>query len=154
EDTLFRVHSFFFQRDSEFFRTLLANHGPASERNPVYLGGISIADFERFLGVLYPSHFSEHTASTVEEWTSILALATEWSFQTIRTLAIRELFPLASPVDKIVVGNRYGIPAWLKDAYVAVCARASALTDEEGEGLGLKEVIKISQMRQDVGRQG
>ncbi|KDQ53596.1 hypothetical protein JAAARDRAFT_209942 [Jaapia argillacea MUCL 33604] len=150
EDTLFRVHSFFFKRDSEYFRTLLSQYGPSSEKCPVQLDGVSVADLETFLGVLYPSDFSKHTATTVDEWTSVLALATKWSFTTIRSLAIRELFPLASPIDKIVVGRQYDIPEWLQDAYIAVCERPEALTKKEGERLGLDEVIKISQLRQDV----
>ncbi|KDQ53599.1 hypothetical protein JAAARDRAFT_91085, partial [Jaapia argillacea MUCL 33604] len=150
EDTLFRVHSFFFKRDSEYFRTLLSQHGPSSETYPIKLDGISVADFETFLGVLYPTDFSKCTATTADEWTSVLALATKWSFTTIRSLAIRELFPLASPVDKIVVGHQYDIPEWLQDAYIAVCERPEALTKKEGERLGLDEVIKISQLRQDV----
>ncbi|KDQ49165.1 hypothetical protein JAAARDRAFT_82951, partial [Jaapia argillacea MUCL 33604] len=150
EDTLFRVHSFFFKRDSQYFRTLLLQHGPSSEIYPVRLDGVSVADLETFLGVLYPVDFTKRAAATADEWTSVLTLATKWSFITIRSLAIRELFPLASPVDKIVVGRQYDIPEWLPDAYVAVCERPEALTKKEGERLGLDEVIKISQLRQDV----
>ncbi|KDQ53598.1 hypothetical protein JAAARDRAFT_197399 [Jaapia argillacea MUCL 33604] len=150
EDTLFKVHSFFFQRDSEYFRTLLSQHSPSSESHPIKLGGVSVVNFVTFLGVLYPIDFTKHTVATVDEWISVLALATKWSFTTLRSLAIRELFPLASPVDKIVVGRQYDIPEWLRDAYVAVCAPPNALTKKEGERLGLDEVIKISQLRQDV----
>ncbi|KDQ53600.1 hypothetical protein JAAARDRAFT_136783, partial [Jaapia argillacea MUCL 33604] len=120
------------------------------ETYPVKLDGVSVADLETLLGVLYPSDFSKSTATTVDEWTSVLALATKWSFTTIRTLAIGELFPLASPVDKIVVGRQYDIPEWLQDAYIAICERPEALTKKEGERLGLDEVIRISQLRQDV----
>ncbi|KDQ53627.1 hypothetical protein JAAARDRAFT_86737, partial [Jaapia argillacea MUCL 33604] len=150
EDTLFRLHSFFFKRDSEYFRNLFSQHGSSSEAHPVRLDGVSVANLETFLGVLYPSDFSKRTATTADEWTSVLALATKWSFTTIRSLAIRELFPLASPIEKIVVGRQYNIPGWLQDAYVAVCERPEALTKKEGERLGLDEVIKISQLRQDV----
>ncbi|KDQ59002.1 hypothetical protein JAAARDRAFT_649995 [Jaapia argillacea MUCL 33604] len=150
EDTLFKVHSFFFERDSEYFRTVFLQHGSSSESNPIIIEDVSITSFESFLGVFYPRHFAKHTATTVEEWTSILALATKWSFDTIRTLAMRELFPLASPIDKIVVGIRYEVKEWLKDAYVAVCERSESLTKAEGERPGLDEVIKISSMRQEA----
>ncbi|KDQ53631.1 hypothetical protein JAAARDRAFT_104342, partial [Jaapia argillacea MUCL 33604] len=112
--------------------------------HPVKLEGVAVADLETFLRVLYPSDFSKHTATTANEWTSVLSLATKWSFTTIRSLAIRELFPLASPIDKIVLGHQYDIPEWLLDAYIAVCERPEALTKKEGERLGLDEVIKIS----------
>ncbi|KDQ59001.1 hypothetical protein JAAARDRAFT_33729 [Jaapia argillacea MUCL 33604] len=149
EDTLFKVHSFFFERDSEYFRTMFRLHGSSSESRPIVLD-VSISSFESFLGVLYPVHFAQHVATTANEWIAILALATEWSFATIRTLAIRELFPFASPIDKIVVGIRYDINEWLNDAYVAICERPEAVTKLEGERLGLDEVIKISKMRQDA----
>ncbi|KDQ58999.1 hypothetical protein JAAARDRAFT_99927, partial [Jaapia argillacea MUCL 33604] len=149
EDTLFKVHSFFFERDSEYFRTMFRLHDTSSESRPIALD-VSIASFESFLGVLYPVHFAQHVATTSNEWVAILALATKWSFATIRTLAMRELFPLASPIDKIVVGIRYDIKEWLNDAYVAMCERPEALTKQEGERLGLAEAIKISKMRQDA----
>ncbi|KDQ58997.1 hypothetical protein JAAARDRAFT_649979, partial [Jaapia argillacea MUCL 33604] len=149
EDTVFKVHSFFFERDSEYFRTMFRLHVTSSESRPIVLD-VSIASFESFLGVLYPVHFARHVATTANEWIAILALATEWSFATIRTLAMRELFPLASPIDKVIVGIRYDMKEWLNDAYIAICERPEALTRQEGERLGLDEVIKISKMRQDA----
>ncbi|KDQ59004.1 hypothetical protein JAAARDRAFT_175669 [Jaapia argillacea MUCL 33604] len=150
ENTLFRIHSYFFHRDSEYFRHLFAEHGPSSECSPIFLEGVLVVDFERFLGLLHPAHFTSHHASTVEQWTSILELATKWSFVSIRSLAIRELSPLASPIDKVVAANRYDIAHWLEPAYMVLSTRQGALTKEEGRRLGVDEATKISQMREDV----
>jgi hypothetical protein len=87
-----------------------------------------------------------------DDWASVLHIASEFGFDSIRRLAIRNLFPLASPVDKIVFGHRYGISEWLLDAYVAVCTRLESITDEEGEALGIKDVVRISAIRENIVR--
>ncbi|KDQ58991.1 hypothetical protein JAAARDRAFT_205981 [Jaapia argillacea MUCL 33604] len=147
ENTLFKVHAFFFQRDSSRFKDL-PSKAVCPLTNPIHLDNVTSVDFERFLGVLYPTCFDEHNAKTVEEWSSILTLATQWGFSSIRTLAIRELSGAASPVDKIALAHKFDVPEWLKDAYVDICGRSHTLALEEGERLGLPEVIKISEARE------
>ncbi|KII95545.1 hypothetical protein PLICRDRAFT_71568, partial [Plicaturopsis crispa FD-325 SS-3] len=114
------------------------------------LEDITALDFERFLGILFPAEFGVHDASTVEEWTSILNLAVKWDFASIRTLAIKELALIASPIDKVVLGREYGITSWLADAYRAVCERPEALSEEEGTRLGMREAMKIARAREDM----
>ena len=87
-------------------------------------------------------------ASSVEEWSSILHLADKWKFESIRGLSITQLSPIASPIDKIVIGRRYGIADWLPGAYQAVYIRPDALTLEEGRRLGVDDVIRIHTIRQ------
>ena len=87
--------------------------------------------------------FNEYSASTVPEWTSILALADRWSFASIRDLSIAQLALLASPADKVSLGRRYAITSWLTDAYLALCLRADPLSTEEARRLGVDEVMKI-----------
>ncbi|EPQ53960.1 hypothetical protein GLOTRDRAFT_23935, partial [Gloeophyllum trabeum ATCC 11539] len=105
-------------------------------------------DFERFLGVLYPAAFHQHTATTLDEWTSILALSTQWGFDSIRLLAIKEVLPLASPIDKIVLGHKYDIQEWLPDAYHALCVRKDPLSDDEAERLGAKDTARVARIRE------
>jgi hypothetical protein len=81
---------------------------------------------------------------------SVLHLAHELRFTTIRELAIRMLFPLASPVDRIVFGHRYALRNWLLDAYVAVCERDELLTVEEGERLGVRDAITINRVHHEI----
>ncbi|KDQ58990.1 hypothetical protein JAAARDRAFT_649751 [Jaapia argillacea MUCL 33604] len=147
---LFKVHSFFFERNSAYFRTLLSENRQSSDSNPILLDDVAAVDFQRFLRMLYPTQFDKHSAITKEEWVSVLLLATAWDFTSIRTVAIRELVSCTSPIDKIVLGRKYDISYWLKDAYIAVCTRPEALTVEEAEDLGLKESINISKVRQDI----
>ncbi|KDQ59052.1 hypothetical protein JAAARDRAFT_108596, partial [Jaapia argillacea MUCL 33604] len=151
EDTLFKVHLSFLIRDSALFESALSQ--PKKGMNGfhiVTLDGVKAVDFERFLGVIYPSRFDKHDASTFEEWSSILHLATQWGYESIRSLAIREIFPLCSPIDKIVLGREYDISDWLRDAYIAVCERREPITLEEARRLGLEEVVKISKARHEL----
>jgi hypothetical protein len=152
DNTYFKVHRFFFQRDSQFFRDAfdrdLSPTGLYTAEELASFKDITSLDFERFLGVLYPKDFSKPTATTVDEWTSILDLSVRWDFESIQSLATEQLTLIASPIDKIVLGRKYHITKWLQDAYHAVCEREQSLTVEEGLRLGMPEVINISRARQ------
>ena len=73
---------------------------------------------------------------TVEEWTSILRLATKWNFLSLRELAIERLFEITSPIDKIILSHTFHLPKWLPLAYARLCKRNAPLTIEEGRRLG------------------
>ncbi|KZP15385.1 hypothetical protein FIBSPDRAFT_867315 [Athelia psychrophila] len=148
EGTLYNVHRYFFVRDSTHFRTILQG---TDDHNPCMLSGVNCADFDEFLAILYPTDFRQPTKKTTPQWTSILHLAAKWGFENIKLLAIDNLTANASPVDKIVLGRRYGITDWLPGAYEAVCTRADPLTVEEGMKLGVEDVVRISAARQVYG---
>jgi hypothetical protein len=71
-----------------------------------------------------------------------------WNFASMRTLAIRQLSSLTTPVDRVVLGRKYGIEHWLGPAYRAICERDEWLSKEEGARLGLEDVLKIGHARQ------
>ncbi|KZP18394.1 hypothetical protein FIBSPDRAFT_684493, partial [Athelia psychrophila] len=143
EGVLYSVHRYFFERDSSSF----VGQG-LSKQEPMVLANVSTHDFDLFLSILYPTCFGAYPASNVEEWSGILYLADKWSFQSIRTLAIAQIAPIASPIDKIVFGRLYDIDEWLTGAYQAVCTRLDALTLEEGRRIGVDDAIRINSIRQ------
>jgi hypothetical protein len=96
------------------------------------------------------SEIGVYSATTVEEWTSVLDLAAKWKFESIRAFAIKQLESIASPIDKIVIGRKHNILDWLVGAYGAVCERTDALTLVEATLLGMEDVVKISSLRQDI----
>ncbi|KZP28768.1 hypothetical protein FIBSPDRAFT_1039494 [Athelia psychrophila] len=151
EDVLYNVHRYFFERDSTHFRSILENAQAADEQNPIVLPGVSCADFDEFLAILYPTDFRRPTEKTTAQWTSVLHLAAKWGFESIQLLAIDNLTTTAIAIDKIVLGRRYGISDWLPGAYEAVCTRADPLTVEEGMKLGVEDSIRISAARQVYG---
>lgn len=97
------------------------------------------------------SDFRQPTKKTTAQWTSILHLAAKWNFENIKLLAIDNLTAHAAPIDKIVLGKRYGITEWLPSAYETVCTRADPLTVEEGMKLGIEDTVRISAARQVYG---
>jgi len=119
--------------------------------DPIPLMGVNTGDFDRFLSILYPDDFRMRRVSTADEWGSVLELAAMWKFESIMHLAIDHLTQIDAPIDKIVLGRRHGVVEWLKDSYEAVCTRQTPLTHEEGNRLGMEEVIKISAVRQTYG---
>jgi hypothetical protein len=151
EEVLYNVHRYFFQRDSAHFRSILKSVQGTDEKSPIVLPDVSSSDFDEFLAILYPTDFRHPTAKTTPQWTSILHLAAKWGFESIQLLAIDKLTATAIPVDKIVLGRRYGIADWLPGAYEAVCTRADPLTVDEGKKLGVENIIKISAARQVYG---
>ncbi|KZP10923.1 hypothetical protein FIBSPDRAFT_757477, partial [Athelia psychrophila] len=144
---LYNVHRYFFERDSAQFRSVLESAHGADETNPIALSDVNSSDFDEFLAILYPPDFRRPAEKTTAQWTSILHLAAKWGFESIQLLAIDNLAASAIPVDKIVLGRRYGVWDWLPAAYEAVCTRADPLTIEEGMKLGMEDAIRISAAR-------
>lgn len=91
---------------------------------------------------------SQHALTSALEWASVLVVSTKWGMQSLWGLAIQKMGDTASAVDKIYFGERYDVKAWLVGAYVAISAREEALTEEEGEKLGIKATIQIASLRE------
>ncbi|KAA1470541.1 hypothetical protein DENSPDRAFT_745708, partial [Dentipellis sp. KUC8613] len=111
---------------------------------------VTRSEFDALLSILYPTHFHECELKTVEAWTSVLRLSTEWSFSSIRTLAIERLLPIAAPIDKVILGRTYGIDAWLQPGFVALCDRLQPLTVDEAIRLGIRDAILITTVREGM----
>ncbi|KAF5320980.1 hypothetical protein D9619_001579 [Psilocybe cf. subviscida] len=156
EDVLFNVHRYFFQRDSPVFSAMFSLPKPeADERpegeddeKPIVLSNISKKDFERLLVILYPINFHIPEISSIDEWTSVLSLSTQWEINSVRHLAIGRLSKLSiSSSDRVALGKRYDVPEWLADGYCELCLRDDPLTLLEGHAIGLEDVIEISNLR-------
>ncbi|KAI9432825.1 hypothetical protein H4582DRAFT_1789576, partial [Lactarius indigo] len=109
-DCTFHVHSYFFTRESPYFRRLwkiagsttetpidLSDDGPIPVENnttagPYYvaLNEVTTEEFELLLWVFYNSDYSVYEATT-REWTLILRLAQQWEFPRVEALCWREL---------------------------------------------------------------
>ncbi|KAJ7133736.1 hypothetical protein C8R43DRAFT_894956, partial [Mycena crocata] len=157
EKTLYRVHRYFFERDSAIFASMFTLPSAAGERpegevveNPIILEGVSALDFDRFLSILYPLNFSTRDTASAEEWTSVLSLATRWDFTSLRELALQHLFSMASAVERIALGRRYDIVGWLIPAYTEVCERTEPLSLAEGRLLGIDDTVCIGQVRHSI----
>ncbi|EIN06621.1 hypothetical protein PUNSTDRAFT_105732 [Punctularia strigosozonata HHB-11173 SS5] len=148
---MFRVPRYSLQRGSERFRELSAAQklNPDGTRAPIVLPvSITDEDFERFLDLLYPIVFGTYALHTSKEWTSALRVAHYLRFDSIRALAMKQLYSLASPVEKIVCAREFDIPQWLQGAYTDLCLRSAPLCPKEGRLLGLSTCLKIAAARE------
>jgi len=69
---------------------------------------------------------------TVEEWTSILRLATKWNFLSLRELAVERLFGITSPIDRVVLSHTFGLPKWLPLAYAQLSSEHRQMSGSAG----------------------
>ncbi|KII86835.1 hypothetical protein PLICRDRAFT_113856 [Plicaturopsis crispa FD-325 SS-3] len=155
ENTIFRVHSYFFDVDSAFFRELLNSVSPGaspqgtSDRNAFKLQNVTVEEFALLLWVFYNRSYSEYEAP-VDDWVAILRLANEWQFVEVKRLAIRKLEKLdLDPVQKIVLYRAHNIDSsYLVDAFSALCRRDTLLPLSDCEKLGMPTFLQISEARE------
>ncbi|KAI0002398.1 hypothetical protein BJV74DRAFT_815595 [Russula compacta] len=156
ENNLFRVHRYFFTRDSAFFRERLPHPPPpgeftkgSSDNNPFVLEDTFKVDFERLLWVFYNPKYSIYDGS-VEEWSSILKLAHQWEFIEVKAFALRELEQLEMPaLQKIILYHTHDINRnLLLEAYTALAVRDESITIEEGRQLGLETALMLAHVRE------
>jgi hypothetical protein len=156
ENYLFRVHRYFLQRESAYFRLRLdpstkpgRDLPGSSEANPLVLDEATADAFACFLWVFYNPKYSVYDA-TPEQWSAIIDLAQKWGFRDVELLCIRELENLAlSSVDRIHIYQRHGIDdALLLESYEDLTTRDELIDDEEGVKLGLRTSLRIARARE------
>ncbi|KAF8207281.1 hypothetical protein K438DRAFT_2013775 [Mycena galopus ATCC 62051] len=127
-----------------------------NDEHPLVLEGVDAADFERLLWIIYPPILGQCKATTPQDWTAILDLATRWKFPDVRELAIRELGAVEmDAVEKIELQHRYGIKRqWAYSAYVALCSRPHALDVIEGRQLGIECTVNVAFAREKLDKWG
>lgn len=105
---------------------------------------------EKEMALTCVSEAGDYAATTVEEWTSILHLSTQWMFSSIRAIAAREVFLLASATERVALGRKYGFESWLMDAFVEVCERPDALSLQEARRMSVEDYVGVSQAREAI----
>jgi len=156
EKTLFRIHRYFFIRDSTFFEEKLPNSPSpgdvsegSSDKNPLVLDDASKVDFERFLWIFYNPKYSLYDADA-DVWTSILKLAHQWKFREMKELAVRELQALSiAPLQRVVLYQKYDVNRdLLRPAFIALTTRDEPLEIDEGRELGLETALRLAKARE------
>ncbi|KAJ7771980.1 hypothetical protein DFH07DRAFT_212694 [Mycena maculata] len=157
ENKLFRIHRYFFERESKFFKAQLAV--PATPGRPrigtaddsaILLDNVRSKDFAKLLWVFYNPKYSLYDAS-VEDWSTILELAERWEFAEVKNLAVRELEKKDElpDIDRIVLYHKFKVDeSYLIPRYAALCERPELLTVEEGLQLGMEVTIALSRARE------
>jgi len=158
EHIQFRVHRYFFERESKWFSGKLvtpASPGSqpqgSSDSNAVILEDLTPAQFARFLWVFYNPRYSLYEAN-VEDWEVILKLAERWSFPEVKNLAIRELEQKEMlDVKRIKLYHENNVDRnYLVPRYAALCEREEPLTLAEGMDLGMETTLQIAAGREQA----
>ncbi|KAG2096702.1 uncharacterized protein F5147DRAFT_716086 [Suillus discolor] len=151
ENTFFRVHRSFFERESEVFIRELAQvpQDGISDDSAFQVEDVTSDDFATFLWVWYSPKYRLDRKSS-DNWLVILELSTRWQFLEMRELAIDQLQNLKiDPVEKIAIYNKYEIDrSLLLPEYKHLCTRQGQMSIEEGEKVGLFTVLAIHQARE------
>lgn len=174
ENNLFRVHRYFFTRDSSYFLNALPHPPPpgefskgSSDNNPFVLEDTLKVDFERLLWVFYNEyvfyssfpmfmfsnvHFRKYSIyeADVEVWSSILKVAHQFDFDEVKAFALRELEQLEMPaLDKVILYHTHDIDRnLLLAAYTALTVRDEPVSIDEGYQLGLEFALRLAQARE------
>ncbi|TFK71240.1 hypothetical protein BDN72DRAFT_765342, partial [Pluteus cervinus] len=135
---------------SERFKKLLASRSPGTAVEQIALQDIEPIGFERLLSILIPIVPGKLELTSVEEWTSVLNVAHTLEFRTVEALALAQIEPLASAVDKIVLGQEYDLPQWTTAGCMNLCQREDPISRDEGRRLGVDIVTDISIIRHNV----
>ncbi|KAL0955735.1 hypothetical protein HGRIS_001951 [Hohenbuehelia grisea] len=153
--TLFRVHRYFFERESKDFRETLSrpsSPGRGTQGNSdstAIVLDTSAAELERFCWVFYNPRYSLWDAS-FSDWTTILKLAHDWGFAEVKSLAIRQLEVMPIPVvERIVTYQTYKVDDdVLVPHYVNLCGREDLLTFDEAQQLGMPTTLMVCNTRE------
>ncbi|KAI4524607.1 hypothetical protein K525DRAFT_277944 [Schizophyllum commune Loenen D] len=141
DGTFYHVHRHFFERHApRFAEQYLCGETP----DIIEVHDVSSVDFQRFLDL------GVCDIHTVDEWTSVLRIATKWSVTSLRDVAVREIGAnRPSPIDAILIAREFGLgEAWLVPAFLSLCKSSQPLRFEDAEPLGFRTALEIGRIRE------
>ncbi|EKM79702.1 hypothetical protein AGABI1DRAFT_114182 [Agaricus bisporus var. burnettii JB137-S8] len=119
EKVYFRVHSHFFHKFSGYWRSHMAGPvSPGDNRRPAgfhestaFLIDLDPDDFALFLLVFYNPKYDLYNL-TLDEWNTLLRLATEWDCPKIREMVFSRIdkMPALDVISKIKLYTQYKAP--------------------------------------------
>lgn len=89
---------------------------------------------------------------SVEQWTSVLVLASQWHFSSLRDYAIYRLEKITTPAQRISLAKTQHIPKWLVPAYIELCSQKAPLDRSDARLLGLDDVLAIWEVQHELAR--
>ncbi|KAF9255989.1 hypothetical protein L218DRAFT_1081574 [Marasmius fiardii PR-910] len=158
DNHLYKVHRHFLRRESlkfnAMFDCLPPDQSGQTDENPIVLSEVTRGEFEALLEYFYTGLFfkaAENNPRSLQEYTDLLSIATRYECTDARRKAIDGIESLRpSPVQRIVLAEKFNVLNWLEPAYIELCERAAPLGLYEGEQLGLEKVILVALAREKV----
>ncbi|KAG7085398.1 hypothetical protein E1B28_002959 [Marasmius oreades] len=126
-----------------------------SEENPIVLEQLLKVDFERFLSVLFvnpPFQAAKFFESlTIDDWTSVLRLSTQWHFIALRMFAIYHLSCKKdlTYIDRILLARQYSVSKWFFTGVVDFARdyTMSEISHIDAGKLGLCTTVSLYHLR-------
>jgi len=156
--TLYKIHSYFFLRESAYWRNELTGSAGSSDspltkgnkENAPYILEEKPEVFEQFLWVFYNPKYGDYSKATAENWDTILRYSDKWDFPHIKELAIRHLQTHEMlPIARLKLYEETKVPAQhLFPLFRQVAVREEMLTLEESRMLSLETLVLIQHARE------
>jgi hypothetical protein len=73
-----------------------------------------------------------------------------WDMAQARSLAIQNLGNSLTPVEKVIFGRKYDIPAWVLEGFTILCLLPEYLRIEEARQLTTEDLIKYGVVRETI----
>ena len=91
---------------------------------------------------------------TLEEWQSVLKLASLYEMTKVTTLAIEKMEPLLTtlPSLQVQLAKAYHIRKWLAPGFFRLAQRPTPLAEEDVRLVGLSDSLKICALREKITR--
>ncbi|KAI0060601.1 hypothetical protein BV25DRAFT_1827787 [Artomyces pyxidatus] len=154
---MYRIHRYYFVRDSPYFASRLPAPDIQSGRTTFSptdetWAGITGTDLDAFLSILFPLDFDSCDVCSVEGWTSVLHLSTKWGFTSIRKLALRNLVNItdALPAERLRLGREYAVEEWIIPALTALCKRPTCPDLKEVRRMTNEDVAVVWTVREAI----
>ncbi|KXN87076.1 hypothetical protein AN958_09286 [Leucoagaricus sp. SymC.cos] len=159
EQTLFRVHSYFFIRESKHWKDQLV--GPISpgdeplkkgqgEKEAIVIDEEKVEDFAQFLWVFYNDTYGNYSKASPDQWKAIMHFAGKWGFNEVKELSVRHLQDAKMGlVERIQLYQENRVPEkHLFRLYVQLASREELPGLEDAQALGLETYVAVQQARE------
>ncbi|CAE6416249.1 unnamed protein product [Rhizoctonia solani] len=144
--TRFETHRYLIKRFKKW-RDIEPKRCPGSSLS--VNGTASPSDFSRMFKVLYSTTLQGPSEFDTLTLVSTLHIATEHEYPVLRDYAIRHLERAElSAIKRVEIARKFNIPTWIEPAYVELCDRNEAITEEEANTLGMTALVRIANIRE------
>ncbi|KAH9912775.1 uncharacterized protein BXZ73DRAFT_4888, partial [Epithele typhae] len=156
ENYIYRVHRYFFERESAWFRERLGSPSPpgqpskgSSDAHPFALEDVEADAFSKFLWIFYNPKYSIYDAP-LDDWLAILKLSYDWRFGEIKKLCTRKIETFTiEPIPKIELYQTYELDRRLLiPSFLYLCMRREPLSLKEGRTIGLETALLVATARE------
>ncbi|XP_006461446.1 hypothetical protein AGABI2DRAFT_118337 [Agaricus bisporus var. bisporus H97] len=157
--TCFRIHSFFFLRESLYWKNRLAGMASTGmtherpgfdENTALHIEGVEAEDFAHFLQVFYNPRYDTYNTS-LANWETILRLATKWECPRIREIAVDHIdkLPGVRDVQKVKIYRDNQVSqSLIIPFYIALARRSDSLERAEFQYLDSEDLHYIVTARE------